>query len=66
MNRGNIYWGAFKVVMICWAFVYVTESCNSSKKPQINFTPLYKDAIKAVDPMEYFRESDTHKDFATF
>lgn len=56
MNRGNVYWRMFKVFTISWALFYLTESCNSSKRPQIDFTPLYKDAIKAVDPLEILKK----------
>lgn len=53
------------VVLILFSLGYLTNSCCQDYQP-IKVVPIYKDAIKAVDPLEYFKDSDTHKDFATF
>lgn len=53
-----LIWGA---VLFYFVYSFTTDCTN-----EINFKPIYRDAIKSVDPIEYFKESDTHKDFATF
>ena len=41
----------FHVTLILFCLGYLTNSCCKNYQP-VNVTPLYRDAIKAVDPLE--------------
>ena len=53
------------IALILFSLGYLTNSCCEAYKP-LDVAPIYRDAIKAVDPLEYFKDSDTHKDFVEF
>ena len=59
------YYIAVNVVLLSVSLCFLTNSCLEDYQP-IDIAPIYKDAIKAVDPLEYFKDSDTHKDFVEF
>ena len=53
------------VALILFCLGYLTNSCCEDYRP-IDVVPIYKDAIKAVDPLEYFRDDLGAKDFAGY
>jgi hypothetical protein len=56
----------YQLVLIIWAICFLLCSHSNDNSPPVDFSPIYKDAIKAVDPLEYFRDDLGAKDFAGY
>jgi len=50
---------SFSLCYLAW-YSYPTIEINN------DFTPIYREAIKAVNPLEIVKDEDTYKDFVTF
>lgn len=62
--------GIYKIycaVVLLQAVFYLGYTYAPKQEIVIDFKPIYRDAIKAVDPFEILKDNtDTHKDYATF
>ena len=65
--RKNRVFRIYELFVIFCALIYLHGKPLASEVKPIDFRPIYRDAIKAVDPLEILKSnSDTHKDYATF
>ena len=69
--RGNFLMGikrihrVFHAFILLFCFTYLVNSCASDYKP-LEIAPIYKDTIKAIDPLEYLKNGLGAKDFAEY
>ena len=66
MTRGKKIFAAYQLGLVIWAFAYLLYPSAETEPTKIDFTPIYKDAIKAVDPLEILKQGDNSQDYATF
>ena len=53
----------YQIALVMSAFIYLFSCDPKDHKSPVDFSPLYRDAIKAVDPLEYFKDGLGAKDF---
>ena len=56
--------GVFHVALVFFCLAYMSFNYTQTYTP-VNIAPLYRDAIKAVDPFKDFKDGLGPKDFAT-
>ena len=46
----------YQIALVMSAFIYLFSCDSKDHKPPVDFSPLYRDAIKAVDPLEILKK----------
>jgi hypothetical protein len=55
-NKIKAIHGAFHKVLLSFCFVWIISSLAMEQIPEVQIAPLYKEAIKAVDPLEILKK----------
>jgi len=53
--RSRLY-NFYQIGLIIWALTFIFYSEPIESKAPVDFSPLYRDAIKAVDPLEILKK----------
>ena len=56
----------FHKVLLFFCLIWLGGNFTYERIPNVQLAPIYDEAIKAVDPLEKFKEGDAMYDYVTY
>ena len=56
----------FHKVLLFFCLIWLGANFTYERIPDVQLAPIYDEAIKAVDPLEIFKEGDNASDYVAF